>query len=96
MAEEGTPGNAKPDGGVGNFMVPNQLVNMTTAEQSVLHNIMLRGKPFEDLASISTSMPMAGFNRPLVVITQENDGHQNEVDTPMGGASNDYELNSTQ
>ena len=75
---------------------------MTSADcigQSSLHNVVLRGKPLEDLASIST---MAGFNRPIVVISQDQEtdysGNQ-EADIPLqndmrGVALNNDYLNS--
>lgn len=48
-----------------------------------MHNVMLRGKPLEDLASIST---MAGFNKPIVVISQDQEtdytANQNKADIP--------------
>ena len=86
MADEVTALHAKPDGSVGNFILPGYPLVMTIADcigQSTLHNVMLRGKPLKDLASIST---MAGFNWLIVVILQyqETDysANQNEADIP--------------
>ena len=80
--------NAKPDGSVSN-------INATTAQQLIvaseggietnMHNFLLRGKPFEALGS------MAGLNKPLVVISQEETDYsaqiQNEASTSRGVAS---------
>ena len=94
MADEGIPLHAKPNGGVGNYIVPgHQLIvtNPDAAGPSNMHNVLMQGKPLEDLASISATM--AGFNRPLVVISQERDSdfsgrHSHDSgDTPMGGAT---------
>ena len=106
MADEVTSLHAKPDGSVGNFILPGHPLVMTSADcigQSTLHNVMLRGKPLEDLASISS---MAGFNRPIVVISQEQETdysanqneadipNQNEADIARGVAVNNDYLNS--
>ena len=55
-----------------------------------MHNVLMGGKPLEDLVSISATM--AGFNRPLVVISQEPDSDfsacHSDTDTPIGGVTN--------
>ena len=61
-----------------------------TGQQNV-HNLVLQGKPLEDLGSIATSM--TGLSRPVVLISQENGdtdynlSHQNEAELPRGVAS---------
>lgn len=74
MADEIGHNHTKPDGSVGNFIGTSapQLI-LTTSDgsgQHSLQNLMLRGKPLEDLGSVASTM--AGLNRPLVLISQEN------------------------
>ena len=74
MAEESGLTHTKPDGSVANFMETSapQLI-LTTADgsgQHSLQNLMIRGKPLEDLASVASTM--ASLNQPLVLVSQEH------------------------
>lgn len=73
MAEEAATSHTKHEGSVGIFTgtsAPKLLI--TTAAQPILQNMMLRGKPLEDLDSVAAAT-LAGLNRPLVRISQEQD-----------------------
>ena len=101
MADERSTSHAKPDGSVGNFSATSaQQIFWTNADgtgQQNVHNLVLRGKPLEDLGSIATSV--TGLSRPVVLISQENGdtdynlSHQNEAELPRGVASSvDYTM----
>ena len=91
MADERSANHVKPDGSVGAYNEQQILWTSSEGMGQNMHNILLRGKPFEDLGSIVTSV--AGLNRPLVLISQDNgesDGatsSQNEAESLRGVAS---------
>ena len=91
MADERSANHVKPDGSVGAYNEQKILWTSSEGMGQNMHNILLRGKPFEDLGSIVTSV--AGLNRPLVLISQDNgesDGatsSQNEAESLRGVAS---------
>ena len=69
MADERSANHVKPDGSVGAYNEQQILWTSSEGMGQNMHNILLRGKPFEDLGSIVTSV--AGLNRPLVLISQD-------------------------
>ena len=85
--------HAKPDGSVSNFVTTTapQLF-LSTAEGKGQQNLMLGGKPLEDLGSVVATM--SGLSRPLVLISQENSdtdyslANHNEAASPRGVATN--------
>ena len=93
MGDESSTSHTKPDASMGNFNITSGhqlfVTNADCIGQQNMHNVLLWGKPLKDLASILATM--AGFNRPLVVISQEQGeteySHPNEADTPWGVAS---------
>ncbi|MEW8542094.1 MAG: hypothetical protein AB2693_01045 [Candidatus Thiodiazotropha sp.] len=95
MADERSSVHAKPDGSVNSYSASSaQQIFWTAADgigQQSVQNVLLRGKPLEDLGSIASSI--TGLNRPVVLISQDNGDtdysltHQNEIDTPRGVAS---------
>lgn len=89
MADEVTQDSihAKLEGSVASFSTatahPLFMANAGCIATPNVQNILLRGKPFEDLGN------MAGLNRPLVVITQDRETDlssqiQNEAGTSQG------------
>ena len=91
MADKWSAKHMKPDGSVGAF---NEQQIFWTASEGMgqnMHNILQRVKPFEDLRSIVTST--TGFNRPLVLISQDNGksdwaaSSHNEAESLRGVAS---------
>ena len=85
--------HAKPDGSVSNFvMTTAPQLFLLTAQGKGQQNLMLRGKPLEDLGSVVATM--SGLSRPLVLISQENSdtdyslANHNEAASPRGVATN--------
>ena len=70
MADDRSANHVKPDGSVGAYNEQQILWTSSEGMGQNMHNILLRRKPFEDLGSIVTSV--AGLNRPLVLISQDN------------------------
>ena len=73
----GTTTHAKPEGSVGNVLEPTtQQLILTNAElgSQNIHNLLLRGKPFEDLGlGTSPATTMANLARLLVLLSQEQE-----------------------